>query len=162
MAKAFSIGELEKARRDKGLTGTALARRMGIARSTVSEVERGVRTPTSEFKQRAAEALDTTAERLFPAFYILRADLSCGTLIPGNGWGRLFAFKEWNRAQAAAGKLGGLEVIGPIAPNLVALVVGTGQDQIESVMALDPVPEELSELSVSCAKRRGRGREPNA
>lgn len=54
---------------EAGLTSDALAARAGIARSTLSAIERGVAQPSYETRRRLAAALELDADVLTAAYY---------------------------------------------------------------------------------------------
>jgi len=138
------IGLLERERRRQGLTGTALARKMGVSRSSVSEVERGVRVPSDAFKEKAAQALEVPIARLFPAWYFLRARESIGIQLAGDRSGKLVAFANRVKADTAAAALGEYEVAGPASPGFFACVLGAHQEQVEALLLIDPAVECLT------------------
>lgn len=61
------ISALIEARKDKGLTQTQLAQKIGTKQSVISRLEIGQGNPTLEFLKRFAKALNSTLEiRLTP------------------------------------------------------------------------------------------------
>ena len=64
--------EIRRYRLLRGITQRAVARHLGIQVATVSSWERGRTCPAMPLLFRLAKFLDTSAEGLYPAFYLLR------------------------------------------------------------------------------------------
>lgn len=63
--------EIRRYRLQRGLTQEALARQLGIRIATISSWERGRTCPAIPIVFRLARLLDTSAEGLYPDFYLL-------------------------------------------------------------------------------------------
>ena len=59
------LGErLKKLRQEKGMSQGDIARKLGVHRSYISRIERGVRNPTVKNVERIAEALGVSPHKL--------------------------------------------------------------------------------------------------
>lgn len=57
---------LDQVMRDQGRQGKWLARQTGVSMSLVTRIRKGQRTPTPEFRAKAAAALGVSEPDLFP------------------------------------------------------------------------------------------------
>ncbi|MCL6448260.1 MAG: helix-turn-helix transcriptional regulator [Armatimonadetes bacterium] len=81
------ISRLEFFRRLAGLNHREFAKKLGVAPTNVSLIERGYRKPWPAFKERAAAVLRVDYETLWGDNPLLDQILS-GELIPGAGGGK--------------------------------------------------------------------------
>src|SRR5690349_16125286 len=95
-------GVLELERRRQGLTSTELARRMGVPRPQVSEVERGHRRPNPSFRAKAATALGVSEQDLFPRYWFLVLSSEGSCELHTHPSGSVFVFETEGDAERRA------------------------------------------------------------
>jgi transcriptional regulator with XRE-family HTH domain len=150
---------LEVERRRRGLSATELARRMKVAKSTVSAIERQRREPSSTFKISAAAALGVDVRDLWPEFFALaREPGDDGLLRAGD---KLIAYSSRTRARSAASHLGkltgaGFSVRGPRPAEALAAEVGVFPGELRIALVLDPEAEALVDVARSLSGAPGR------
>lgn len=130
-------GLLEIARRREGLTGTELAEKMGVPRTLLSEVERGHRIPTADFRAKAASALGVAEESLFPQYWFLTAPNETGIRVCGvEGAPRVYRSRQ--AAERAAKDLGVddslLQVRGPADPRCFGVLLGADETAVPGLV----------------------------
>jgi transcriptional regulator with XRE-family HTH domain len=123
-----SIGLLEVERRRQGLSATELAKRMGVGRSSVSQVERGLRPPSGAFRGKAAKALGRRVDDLFPMWFIV-CDPHNGAFEVLVEDGRLLAWTSEEEASRYAQQRE-LQIRGPLGPDFLACLLAVSEDQV--------------------------------
>lgn len=136
------ISLLEKERRRRQLSAVALAERMGVSRSLVTQVERGWLAPSDTFKRKAAKALGKSVGALFPAFWFLVAGADHGRFL-ASADGRTLVFSSEKRARTAVADLEGcdgeLAICGPAPLTFFAVLYAVGEDEVLQRLAVDGI-----------------------
>ena len=139
--RAVGISNLERQRRRRGLTATDLAARMGVSRSWLSQVERGWLAPSDTFKSKAAAALATAIEELFPEFIFLTVSDVTGVRLLTLG-DRTLVFTTERLANAAVRRLGAalgtVSRRGPAPLGFFATLYGVPEEEVVGSLQVNP------------------------
>lgn len=140
--KTQGVSLMEWARRRQELSATQLADRMGVSRSSVSQVERGFQSPSAAFKRKAAEALGVAVEDLWPMHFVLVRSAASTTELHTTA-GLISAFTTQARARRAA--RGQERVAGPMPPDFFAAILGVSEAEVPGMLAIDPRPTDTND-----------------
>jgi transcriptional regulator with XRE-family HTH domain len=150
---------LEVERRRRGLSATELARRMQVAKSTISAIERRRRAPSSRFKARAAAVLGIDVGDLWPHFFTLVRDVGDQSRLRAGD--KLIAFSSRCAARSVASdlrKLAGVAVTvrGPFPAEALAAEEEVFPSELTAHLVLDPQDDALIEIARWLNGERGR------